>query len=55
MCDTPRVKLSELTLEDPTLATPRALAEKVSEGYHWEVGLVFHSRLDEWGCNYKRL
>ena len=32
VCDTPRVKLAELTLEDPTLATARALADKMSEG-----------------------
>ena len=53
--DTPRVQLAELTLCDPTLATARTLADKLSEGYHWEEGLLFRSRLDEWGDNYKQL
>ena len=32
--DTPRVKLAELTMSDPTLKTARLLAEKEAEGYH---------------------
>jgi len=46
--DMPRVKLAELTLADPTFATARALADRQSEGYYLEEGLVFRRRLDEW-------
>ena len=53
--DMPRVKLSELTKADPTLARARALADKEAEGYNWENDLLFRSRLDEWGINYKQL
>ena len=53
--NTPRVQLAEFTLADPTLARARALADKKSEGYEWEEGLVFRSRLDEWGSNYRQL
>ena len=53
--DTPRVKLEELTMSDPTLKTARLLAEKEAEGYHWNEKLLFRSRLDEWGVNFKQL
>ena len=53
--DVPRVKLSELTKTDTTLAIARALADKEAEGYHWENSLLFRSRLDEWGTNYDQL
>ena len=53
--DTPRVKLEELTMSDPSLNTARVLAEKEAEGYHWDKSLLFRSRLDEWGVNYKQL
>jgi len=49
--DTPRVKLAQLTVTDPTLKTARVLADKEAEGYHWEDDLLFRSRLDEWGVN----
>ena len=52
--DTPRTKLSQLTVTDPTLKTARVLADKQAEGYHWEESLLF-SRLDEWGVNFKQL
>ena len=45
--NTSRVSLSEFTSIDPTLATARALADKSSEGYQWEEGLVFRCRLDQ--------
>ena len=53
--DTPRTKLAQLTVTDPTLKTARALADKQAEGYHWEESLLFRSRLDEWGVNVKQL
>ena len=53
--DVPRVKLAELTRVDPTLVTARSLADKQAEGYHWEDDLLFRSRLDEWGVNFKQL
>ena len=53
--DMPRTKLAKLTKEDPTLAIARTLADTQSEGYHWEGGLLFRSRLDELGANYDQL
>ena len=53
--DTPRVKLAQLIVADPTLNTARLLADKQAEGYHWEDSLLFRSTLDECGVNYKQL
>ena len=53
--DMPRVKLAQLTKDDLTLAVGRNLADTQSEGYHWKEGLLFRSRLDEWGVNYDQL
>ena len=47
--DMPRVKLAQLTKDDPTLAVARNLADTQSEGYHWKEGFLFRSRLNEWG------
>ena len=53
--DMPRVKLAQLKKDDPTQAVGRNLADIQSEGYHWKEGLLFRSRLDEWGVNYDQL
>jgi len=44
--DTPRVKLAQLTVTDPTLKTARVLADKKAEGYHWEDDFLFRSCLE---------
>ena len=41
-----RYKLAEATEADSTLVTARALADQVTEGYHWTEGLLFRTRLD---------
>ena len=51
----PRVDLALATKEDTTLAMARALADEVSEGYHWNQGLVFRSRLDVLGDSLEQL
>ena len=53
--DMPRVKLAQLTKDDPTLAVGRNLEDTQSEGYHWKEGLLFRNRLDEWEVNYDQL
>ena len=53
--DMPRVKLAQLTKDDPTLAVGRNLEDTQSEGYHRKEGLLFRNSLDEWGANYDQL
>ena len=45
----PRDKLAEATEKDHTLASARSLADSLSEGYYWQQGLVFRTRLDRLG------
>ena len=47
--EVPRTKLAEATETDPTLATARSLADSQSEGYYWQEGLLFRTRLDKLG------
>ena len=47
--EVPRPKLAQATEIDPTLATARSLAQSNSEGYHYQEGIVFHTRLDKFG------
>ena len=42
----PRAKIREYTAQDPTLAFIRSLADKDSEGYEWNDGIIFRHRLD---------
>ena len=49
------IKLSKATKTDDTLATARLLADSQSEGYHWQDGLVFRTRLDRLGDNLEQL
>ena len=51
----PRTNMSEATQTDTTLATARALADKLVEGYYWIEGLVFRTRLDRLGDNQEQL
>ena len=50
-----REKLAEAIQNDSTLATARALAHQVTEGYHWIEGLLFRTRLDALGDNIEQL
>ena len=50
----PRLNLSEATKTDDSLTT-RLLADSQSEGYHWQYGLVFRTRLDKLGDNLEQL
>ena len=45
----PRTQLAQATLEDLSLETFRILAENVKEGYHFSDGILFHTRLDQFG------
>ena len=47
--DMPRVKLAEATKRDNTLNTARSLADIQSEGYYWQEGMLFRTRLDRLG------
>ena len=47
--DVPRPKLAQATEVDPTLATARSLAVSKSEGYHYQEGILFRTRLDKFG------
>ena len=53
--EVPRLKLAESTKVDETLAAARALADTDSEGYHWQDGLVFRTRLDQLGDKVEQL
>ena len=53
--NTPRARLKDCTVQDPTLVTIRRLADTDSDGYERVDGLVFRHRLDEWGEQYKQL
>ena len=50
-----RVKLAEAIKVDSTLATARVLADQIEEGYHWNQGLLFHTRLDVLGDSSEQL
>ena len=50
-----RVKLAEAIKVDSTLATARALADQIAEGYHWNQGLLFRTRLDVLGDSSEQL
>ena len=50
-----RVKLAEVIKVDRTLATARALADQIAEGYHWNQGLLFRTRLDMLGDSREQL
>ena len=50
-----RDKLAEATEADSTLATARALADQVTEGYHWTEGSLFRTRLDVLGDSIEQL
>ena len=41
-----RDMLAEANEADSTLATARAFADQMTEGYHWTEGLLFRTRLD---------
>ena len=45
----PRPKLAQATLEDPSLETARTLATANKHGYHFSDGILFRTRLDQFG------
>ena len=53
--DEPRLKLAQATNNEDSLATARSLADSQSEGYHWQDGLVFQTRLNKLGDNMEEL
>ena len=55
MANEPRSKLIQATKTDDSLTTARLLADSQSEGYHWQDGLVFRTRLDKLGDSLEQL
>ena len=47
--DIPRPKIAQETENDPTFATAKQLAKSIAEGYHSKQGLLFRTRLDNFG------
>ena len=55
LLNNPGFKLGQATNNDDSLATARSLADSQSEGYHWQDGLVFRTRLNKLGDTIEQL
>ena len=55
MANEPRSKLIQATKTDDSLTSARLWADSQSEGYQWQDGLVFRTRLDKLGDSLEQL